>query len=96
MICFACSISDGLSTVMASTSNPFALFFFKKASIAGISSLQGSHQLAQKFTSKTFPRLLLSEKGLPSMRVPSILGADCPSSMLAKTGLHVSKIITKQ
>jgi hypothetical protein len=30
------------------------------------------------------------------MRVPSILGADCPSSILAKTGLHVSKIITKQ
>ncbi len=54
----------------------------------GISSLQGSHQLAQKLIKTTLPLLVFSEKAWPSKRVPSILGATCPTSTPAITVLH--------
>ena len=83
MILFACSRSEGLSMLMAKTSNPFALFFFRYASMIGISSLQGSHQLAQKLTKTTLPLLALKLNGFPLTRWPSILGAACPTSSAA-------------
>jgi len=60
--------------------------------MAGISSLQGSHQLAQKLTKITLPLVLLREKGLPSISVPSILGAVCPTSIPANAELDIKLV----
>ena len=62
--------------------------------MAGISSLQGSHQLAQKLTKTTLPLVLLREKGLPSISVPSILGAVCPTSIPANAVLDIKPVNT--
>ena len=60
--------------------------------MAGISSLHGSHQLAQKLTKTTLPLVLLREKGLPSTSVPSILGAVCPTSIPAIAVLDIKLV----
>src|SRR5574340_1134104 len=46
-----------------------------RASIDGISARQGGHQVAQKFTSTTFPFAWAREKRKPSMAVSSMGGA---------------------
>jgi len=52
-----CSILErGSATFTASTSNGSPAREARSRSIEGISSRQGSHQVAQKFTSTTLPR----------------------------------------
>src|SRR5580658_5413836 len=52
---------------------PLSAYFFWKAIIQGISTWQGSHQVAQKFTTTTFPFRLARETSLPwrSLKVTS-------------------------
>src|ERR1700734_1680590 len=52
---------------------PLSAYFFWKPIIQGISTWQGSHQVAQKFTTTTFPLRLAIETSLPwrSLKVTS-------------------------
>src|ERR1700689_2285076 len=52
---------------------PLSAYFFWKPIIQGISTWQGSHQVAQKLTSTTFPLRLAIETSLPwrSLKVTS-------------------------
>src|SRR6185312_15987834 len=51
---------------------------FCSATICGISTIQGGHQLAQKSTSTSLPRQAASETGLPSKPVRVKAGAAAP------------------
>src|ERR1700680_3145982 len=60
---------------MPSTVNPLALYFCCISISQGISTRQGSHQVAQKFTRTTFPLYSESERFFPSRSISVISGA---------------------
>src|SRR5262249_4536923 len=78
------------SMATPSTVNPFEPYLFCISISQGISILQGSHQVAQKFTSTTFPAgMSLSSKFLMTMPVSAL----CLQPVLVQTASAVIKAI---